>query len=75
MVVVDTSVWIDFLYKGYKTLEELLVEESVATHELILGELACGNIKNRDSFFELIKKLPSIETLLFSETMFFINKH
>jgi predicted nucleic acid-binding protein len=75
MVVVDTSIWIDFLYKGNSALEELLINGSVDTHEFIIGELACGNIKNRKSFLELISKLPTVETLLFSEIMFFIRKH
>jgi len=75
MVVVDTSVWIDFLHKGNSDMEELLIKGQVATHKFIIGELACGNIKNRKSFFEMIKKLPTVDSLLFDEVIFFINKH
>ena len=75
MVVVDTSIWIDFLYKGNSNMEELLINGNVATHEFIIGELSCGNIKNRESFFEMIKKLPAVESVLFNEIIFFINKH
>ena len=75
MVVVDTSVWIDFLHKGNSDMEELLMRGNVATHELIIGELSCGNIKNRESFLEMINKLPIVESVLFNELIFFIDKH
>lgn len=58
MILVDTSVWIDHLRKEDNVLVSLLNSYQVATHPFIIGELACGNLKNRDTFLNLIKKCP-----------------
>lgn len=58
MVLVDTSVWISHLRDGSPSLEELLNNGDVLCHLFILGELACGNIKNRIEILSLLKSLP-----------------
>jgi predicted nucleic acid-binding protein len=58
MVLVDTSVWIDFLRKGDPLLSDLLTEGEVLTHPHIIGELRLGNIPKRKSFLGLIENLP-----------------
>ena len=58
MVIVDTSVWINHLRDGDRHLEELLLDGEVSCHEFIIGELACGNIKNRKEVFSLLETLP-----------------
>jgi len=75
MILVDTSVWINFLHKGDNKLSEQLIDGKVLTHEFIIGELTCGNIKNRDNFLELISELPKVKTCLFEEIIFFIEKN
>jgi predicted nucleic acid-binding protein len=75
MVLVDTSVWINFLYKGDENLSKLLIEGRVLTHEFIIGELSCGNIKNRNNFLELINELPKVKTCLFEEVTYFIENN
>lgn len=57
-VLVDTSVWIDFLRGGDRDMAELLDRDAVEMHPFVLGELACGNIGNRKRFFEEIAALP-----------------
>lgn len=42
MVLVDTSVWVDHFRQPNTVLAELLVQDRVLTHPLIVGELACG---------------------------------
>lgn len=44
MILVDTSIWIDFLRGDGQELIELLQENQVATHWIIIGELATGNL-------------------------------
>ena len=48
MVLVDTSVWIEYFRKGEPALAALLSDASVLMHPLIAGELACGNLKHRN---------------------------
>lgn len=58
MVLVDTSVWIEHFRRGSPKLKDLLHDEQVLGHSLIVGELACGNIKNRDEILSLLQALP-----------------
>jgi len=41
-VLVDTSVWIDYLRRADARLAGLLQEARVLMHPAVLGELACG---------------------------------
>jgi hypothetical protein len=59
MVLVDSSVWLDHFRKGHAALAMLLNEASVLTHPFIIGELACGNLKNRDLILGNLADLPS----------------
>jgi predicted nucleic acid-binding protein len=58
MVLVDTSVWISHLGDGHPVMEKLLMDEEVACHPYVIGELACGNLKNRDEILTLLQSLP-----------------
>jgi predicted nucleic acid-binding protein len=46
-VLVDTSVWIDHFVSPNPNLEVLMDREQVLCHPMVLGELACGNLKDR----------------------------
>jgi predicted nucleic acid-binding protein len=58
MVLVDTSIWITHLRQGSRQLEKLLMDAEVMCHPFIIGELACGNLKNRNEIisFHLMGK-------------------
>jgi predicted nucleic acid-binding protein len=75
MVLVDTSVWIDHLVKSDFRLMMLLEDNSVLVHQYIVGELACGNIKNRDEILMLLNSLKKITTVSHDEVLFFIDNH
>lgn len=47
MILVDTSVWIDHLRSGESVLVTALEGGQVLMHPYVLGELTCGNLKNR----------------------------
>ncbi len=62
MVLVDTSVWVSHLREGNTDLADLLQNGEVVSHPFVVGELACGNLKNRALLLSLLKSLPmSIE--------------
>ncbi len=75
MILADTSIWINFLNKGNKQFGQLLDEGKIAVHEAIIGELACGNIKNRNEILTLLFDLPSIKNVEFDEVLFLINNY
>ena len=62
MVLVDTSVWVSHLRDGNADLANLLNDGRVLCHPLIVGELACGNLKDRAVILSFLQLLPmSIE--------------
>ena len=75
MVLVDTSIWVAHLRQGNRQLEQLLMNAEVICHPFIIGELACGTIKNRKEILSLLKSLPSAPVLEFDELMFFIDEN
>ena len=75
MILVDTSVWISHLRVGEPLLKSHLLDGNVVCHPFIVGELACGKIKNRKEFFTLIHALPVIDKLTHDEVIKFIELH
>lgn len=72
MVLVDTSIWIDHLKKGNAALQNLLLDIEVVCHPFIIGELACGNLRNRKEILSLLHSLPLAPTLDSDEILYFI---
>ena len=75
MMLVDTSVWVDHLRNGNDDLRELLLKNEVACHSMVIGELACGNLKRRKELLSLLHALPSIERVTDDEILYFIEQH
>lgn len=75
MVLVDTSVWIAHFRDSDTELGSLLVHDSVVCHPFIIGELACGNLKNRSEILSLLRKLPQAILADAEEVMRFIERH
>lgn len=75
MVLVDTSVWIEFLRRGNDKLKELLEIGEVVTHSLVVGELHVGNIARRSEFLCLLADLPKIGECTHEEVLYFIETH
>lgn len=75
MTLVDTSVWVNFLRVGDVRMEALLDTAAVATHPLVIGELALGNLTNRGSFLAMLLKLPDVPVAIESEVLDLIERH
>ena len=75
MVLVDTSIWVTHLRQGSRQLEKLLMDAEVMCHPFVIGELACGNLKNRNEIMSLLRSLPMALTIEFEEFLFFIDKN
>ncbi len=72
MILVDTSIWIDHLRTGDDFLVDLLERSQVLTHPFVVGELACGNLRNRDEVLRLLNDLPQSPVASHEETLHFI---
>jgi hypothetical protein len=57
-----------------RPLAELLERSEVITHPFIIGELACGNLKNRDEILRLLAALPSVTVATDEETLLLIER-
>ena len=75
MIIADTSVWINHLRETDEDLKQLLLKGRVMCHEYIVGELACGNIKNRKDILTFLKALPTAPLIDFDEYLYFIDEH
>lgn len=75
MVLVDTSVWVSYFRKGNETLKALLNGGYVVCHPYIIGELACGNLKNRALILSLLQTLPMSVVAEHEEILLFIEKN
>jgi predicted nucleic acid-binding protein len=72
MVLVDTSVWVLHLREGNAELEKLLNKGEVMGHRFVVGEIACGNLKNRAEILTLLQLLPAATEANHEEVMVFI---
>ncbi|MFO7761605.1 MAG: type II toxin-antitoxin system VapC family toxin [Thermodesulfobacteriota bacterium] len=75
MVLVDTSVWVNHLRDGDLYLEKLLFDGDVVCHPFIIGELACGNLRNRQEILTLLQALPAAPVVEFHEFLYFIDRN
>jgi hypothetical protein len=58
MTLVDTSVWINHFRKPEAALVQLLANGLAGVHPFVVGELACGNLKDREGVLRLLRALP-----------------
>lgn len=75
MILVDTSVWIDFLRGGDDRIAGWLNEGRVVTHPFVVGELACGNLRNRSTILSLLGRLHRTPVASHDEVLHFIEAH
>ncbi len=75
MILVDSSVWVAHLRTNESALVELLNTGRVLSHPFVIGELACGNLKNRKAVLSLLQDLPAAPVATDEEALFFIDSH
>jgi len=75
MVLVDTSVWVNHLRHGEPNLERLLNDGEVMCHPFVIGELACGSIRNRTEILSLLQVLPLAMKVTHEEVLQFIERN
>lgn len=74
MILVDTSVWVEHLRHGLPRLATLLLEGEVLIHPWVIGELACGNLRNRSQVLELLQGLPAATVARDAEVLLLIER-
>lgn len=72
MILVDTSVWVEHFRAGDKRLSSLLDDEQVLAHPFVVGELACGALRNREEILKLLSALPRARDVGHGEVLRFV---
>ncbi len=75
MILVDTSVWIDYLRDLDNALGDLLNEGQVISHPAVIGELACGTFTDRRQILAMLHELPQIMEVHHHEVLTMIEQH
>ena len=74
MILVDTSVWIDHLRVASAILSELLGDGGVLGHPFVLGELALGNLGQREEILHMLRRLPQVDSASHREVLQFVDR-
>jgi hypothetical protein len=74
VILVDTSVWIDHLRSGDAILAGLLDAGQVLSHPFIIGELALGNLRQRQRVLADLLELPQAFAAGDDEVLHFIHR-
>lgn len=75
MILADTSIWIDHFRQGDPVLAELLQAQEIVTHPFVIGELALGNLRQREPVLSDLQNLPQARAAMDSEVLRFIGEH
>ena len=73
MILVDTSIWVDHFRRRDDRLTRLLDDRKVSMHPFVAGELAVGNLRNRDEILLMLNSLPVTATASHEEALRFIS--
>jgi predicted nucleic acid-binding protein len=69
MILVDTSVWADHIRRKNEKMAMLMAEGQVLIHPFIVGELALGNLENREVYLTSFASFPSSKMASDTEVM------
>lgn len=72
MILVDTSIWIDHLRQHDENLSKLLNQGRVLVHPFVIGELALGKLRDRDTLLDALQNLPQAPVATEGEVLQFI---
>ena len=67
MILADTSIWIGHFRSGNKELRKRLNEGQIATHGVVVAELALGSLRDRRRTLALLDLLPKVQVAQLSE--------
>ena len=73
MILVDTSIWVDHFRSQDDRLARLLDDRKVSMHPFVAGELAVGNLRNRDEILLMLNSLPVTAVASHDEALHFIS--
>ncbi|MCL2830585.1 MAG: VapC toxin family PIN domain ribonuclease [Betaproteobacteria bacterium] len=74
-VLVDTSVWVDHFRAHNAVLAGLLELDLVMSHPMIVGEIACGTLHDRNQTLFALDQLQQTQQASIQEVLAFIESN
>jgi predicted nucleic acid-binding protein len=75
LILADTSVWVDHLRASDSHLAALLRDGMVLIHPFIIGELALGNLRQREIILTSLGDLPHANVATDTEVLHYIDSN
>lgn len=75
MILVDTSVWAQHFRREVVSLSALLEAGEVSTHPFVVGELALGNLRDRNTVLAYFRLLPQASAAAHEEVMELVERN
>lgn len=75
MILPDASIWIDHLRCANPPLARLLEGGEVICHPFVIGELACGDLRQRPLTLHLLQTLEEAPMMEHDEVLTLIERH
>ena len=72
MILVDTSVWVEHLRSAARYSARC--STTAIGHPFVLGELALGNLRQRDDILRALRRLPQATSASHLEVLHFIDR-
>lgn len=69
MILVDTCIWVDFFRGENAELVDLLAENKVAIHWIVIGELAVGSLSKRAQILNDLRALERVDEATARESL------
>jgi predicted nucleic acid-binding protein len=74
VILADTSVWVDHLRVGDTALSDLLARGRILGHPFVTGELALGNLQQRELVLRALWRLPQATVASHEEVLGLIER-
>jgi predicted nucleic acid-binding protein len=75
VILADTNIWCRYFREGQATLSEIIQHDLLAIHPLVIGELAVGNIPNRQQTLADLHTFHPVRSASHEETHHFIEEN
>ena len=75
MILADTSVWIEYFRGAEPQFQEMLDSGKVLMHAMVLGEIACGGVLDRERSLQRLNALPAISECEHAEVLSMIERN
>ena len=75
MILVDTSVWVNHLRERDEMLADFLDQALVLTQPFVIGEIALGDLHQREVILDALSRLPQVPVATDTEVLHFIEQN